>query len=37
MVAAIGQDAAGQGALALWAEEGIDAAAVTHPRRIADR
>ena len=29
IVAAIGQDAAGQGALALWAEEGIDARAVT--------
>lgn len=28
MVAAIGRDAAGQGALALWAEEGIDASAV---------
>lgn len=29
MVAAIGRDGAGQGALALWAEEGIDAGAVS--------
>jgi ribokinase len=29
MVAAIGRDAAGQGALALWAEEGIEAGAVS--------
>lgn len=33
MVAAIGADAAGDGALALWAEEGIDAGAVL---RLAD-